>query len=320
MKLRMKMKAVSLALVLLLSLTACGQGQQARTDGQTELSQTESQTEEQAQTETVSDTADVSDQVAGAGETVAREDVSWEGMTAIEGSQIKDGIYDVTVDSSSSMFKIVSCQLTVENGEMTAVMTMSGTGYLYLYMGTGEEAAAASEESYIPYEENADGAYTFTVPVEALDACVNCAAYSKNKEKWYDRTLVFRADSLDTDAFNESVMTTAEELGLADGEYTVDVTLEGGSGRASVESPAKIQVSGGEVTATIIWSSSNYDYMVVDGSQYLPVNTEGNAVFEIPVVGFNYKMPVSADTTAMSTPHEIEYTLYFDGDSITEKQ
>ena len=106
---------------------------------------------------------------------------------------------------------------------------------------------------------------------------------------------------------------------LDDGEYTVDVTLAGGSGRASVESPAKLTVSGGAFTVTIAWSSSNYDYMKVDDTQYNPTNTEGNSTFEIPVLGFDYAMPVSADTTAMSTPHEIDYTLFFDSTTL-EKQ
>ena len=58
---------------------------------------------------------------------------------------MKDGTYDVTVDSSSNMFNVTACELTVKNGEMTAKMHMGGTGYLYVYMGTGEEAAAAEE-------------------------------------------------------------------------------------------------------------------------------------------------------------------------------
>lgn len=63
--------------------------------------------------------------------------------------------------------------------------------------------------------------------------------------------------------------------------------------------------------ATLEWSSPNYDYMVVDGEKYLPVNTEGNSVFQIPVEAFDQDIAVIADTVAMSTPHEIEYTLNF---------
>ncbi|MDE6849420.1 MAG: hypothetical protein K2J44_08770, partial [Ruminococcus sp.] len=68
----------------------------------------------------------------------------------------------------------------------------------------------------------------------------------------------------------------------------------------------------------IIWNSNNYDYMVVDGEKYLPVSTDEFSVFEIPVTVFDRKMSVSADTTAMSTPHEIEYTLYFDSSTIVK--
>ena len=82
------------------------------------------------------------------------------------------------------MFRIVACRLTVKDGSMTAQMTMGGTGYRYVYMGTGEQAAAADEAAYIPFVEDAAGAHTYTVPVDALDAGVPCASFSKNKEKW----------------------------------------------------------------------------------------------------------------------------------------
>ena len=152
--------------------------------------------------------------------------------------------------------------------------------------------------------------------VDALDEGIACAAFSNKKEKWYERTLVFRSDSLPADAIDNPSMKTAEDLGIADGEYTVEVTLSGGSGRATVESPTKIKVENGIATATIIMSSSNYDYVIVGEEKYLPVNTEGNSTFEIPVTGFDYNMPISADTTAMSTPYEIDYTLYFDSKTI----
>ena len=263
------------------------------------------------------DSQPTSDAVASADEMAGVKDVVEEGMTPIDGSQVKDGVYDITVDSSSSMFQIVSCKLTVANGSMTAQMTMGGTGYLYVYMGTGEQAANADESEYIPFVEDAAGAHTYTVPVEALDAGVPCAAFSKNKEKWYDRTLVFRADSLPTDAFAEGIVTTAEDLALADGDYQVDVTLEGGSGRASVESPAQMTAENGKVTATIVWSSSNYDYMKVNGVRYDAVIENDRSVFTIPVTCFDWKMAVVADTIAMSQPHEIDYALRFDSASIS---
>lgn len=256
-----------------------------------------------------------SDKVASADEMVEPENVVEEGMTPVYGDSLRDGTYDVEVKSSSSMFKISKCELTVAAGKMTAAMTMSGTGYLYLYMGTGEEAVSAAETDYIPFVENEAGEHTYTIPVEALDMAVDCAAFSRKKEKWYDRVLLFKADSLPQDAFLEGAFTILE---LADGNYTVDVTIAGGSGRASVESPAGITVKNGRSMLTLIWSSSNYDYMVVDGEKYFPVNAEGNSTFEIPVPGFDFKIPVLADTTAMSTPHEIEYTLLLDSSSLKQ--
>ena len=106
---------------------------------------------------------------------------------------------------------------------------------------------------------------------------------------------------------------TQEESGLEfqDGTYQMEVELLGGSGRASVTSPAKVEIKDGKAVATLEWSSPNYDYMVVNGEKYLPVNTEGNSVFRIPVEAFDRDITVIADTVAMSTPHEIEYTLNF---------
>ena len=77
-----------------------------------------------------------------------------------------------------------------------------------------------------------------------------------------------------------------------------------------------IRKSGDGYTAVITWSSPYYDYMIVDGQRYEPVNTEGNSVFEIPVASLDAPLKVIADTTAMSEPHEIEYMLTFDSSTI----
>ena len=104
---------------------------------------------------------------------------------------------------------------------------------------------------------------------------------------------------------------------LDDGDYEIDVVLAGGSGRASVSSPTQLSVEGGEMTATVEWSSPNYDLMIVDGENYLPINTEGNSVFEIPVSALDADLAIQAETTAMSQPHTIDYTLHFDSASAT---
>lgn len=96
-----------------------------------------------------------------------------------------------------------------------------------------------------------------------------------------------------------------------DGEYTVEVTLEGGSGKATVDSQAKVTVKDGVAYATITWSSTHYDYMIVNGEKYLNENEGGNSTFTFPIDGIPCEMDVIGDTTAMSTPHEIDYTLTF---------
>lgn len=328
---KMRIAVILTAAVLMISGCGAGNGSQAESGGTTpetsaELSaETGSQkddqenNQEEEKKDSQSDTQK-NNQVASADETISQVQVVEEGMVPVYGAELKDGTYAVTVDSSSSMFRIEECQLTVKDGSMSAVMTMGGTGYLKLYMGTGTEAVKAAEDQFIPYVENAEGAYTFEIPVEALDMGIDCSAFSKSKEKWYDRVLVFRADSLPTDAFAAEKFVTAESLNLEDGLYTAEVVLEGGSGRASVESPASIRVEDGKIFATIVWGSANYDYMKVKDEKIEWKGTEGNSTFEIPVDGFDWKMQVIADTIAMSTPHEISYTLTFQSASIKKAE
>ena len=109
---------------------------------------------------------------------------------------VANGIYNIEVDSSASMFRVVDCQITVKNGKMTAVLTLSGKGYGYLYVGTAAQAAAADSSSWVPYKVNADGKYTYEIPVEALDKGIAVAAYSIKNEKWYDRKLTFKSETM----------------------------------------------------------------------------------------------------------------------------
>lgn len=176
------MKKMKLFAVLAMTLLLCGCGTK----------------EEPVQTTAVPTTA----QTAPATETMPSQ--TEPARQPVLAQQLKDGSYEITVDSSSSMFKIVKCVLTVENGTMTADMTMSGQGYGFVFLGTGEEAAQAAQEEKIPFTLDAEGAKVFTVPVTALNEKINCAAWSLKKEKWYDRELVFCSDLLPQEAFLEA--------------------------------------------------------------------------------------------------------------------
>ena len=111
-----------------------------------------------------------------------------EGMTKYV--QVSDGSYKANVTSNSSMFKVTDCILTSKNGEMTAKITLSGTGYDYLYVGTSAEAAL-DKSKWIPYVVDKNGMYTYTIPVSLLDTGISVAAFSHKKKVWYDRTLTF---------------------------------------------------------------------------------------------------------------------------------
>lgn len=128
-------------------------------------------------------------------------DLAANGGDPVYADALDDGTYTITVESSSSMFKVVDAQLTVSGSEMTAVLTLSGTGYEKLYMGTGEEALNDSDDKCIYFAPDAEGSYTYEVPVTALNEDIDVAAWSIRKQEWYDRILVFESASLPDEAF-----------------------------------------------------------------------------------------------------------------------
>ena len=268
------------------------------------------------------------DKVASSADMTTVEEVGFDGLIPVYAEDIENGTYKVNVESSSSMFRIQSAELNVSDSSMTVALTLGSTSYL----------KASTEDQYIGYTESGDGV-VFEVPVEALDQPFSCAAFSAKKEMWYDRSLLIRADSLPPEAVHVAIADyeqlkkdardrqieaqksqsqladLAVETDLEDGEYEVPATLEGGSGKASVASPATLIVKDGKAFARIQWSSSHYDYMLVEGIKILPeekASPEDNSVFVIPVTSLSGPMKVIGDTTAMSTPHEVEYTLDFE--------
>lgn len=240
-----------------------------------------------------------------------------ESAAASSARTLEDGTYTAEFDTDSSMFHVNEARdgkgtLTVEDGQMTLHISLQSKKIVNIYVGMAADAPDHEADWLQPTTDTvtySDGTseevYGFDVPVEALDTDFQLAILG-TKGKWYDHTVSVR--NVEAQAA-EAVETPA------DGSYTCEVTLEGGSGRATVDSPAALTVADGKMTATIVWSSPNYDYMIVDGEKYLPTNTEGNSTFEIPVSALGAPLSVVADTVAMSTPHEIEYTLTFSAPS-----
>ena len=255
-----------------------------------------------------------SEAVSSVAESAVSEAASESAASALA---LEDGTYTAEFDTDSSMFHVNEASdgkgtLTVEDGQMTLHISLQSKKIVNLYVGMAADAPDHEADWLQPTTDTvtySDGTseevYGFDVPVEALDTDFQLAILG-TKGKWYDHTVSVR--NVEAQAA-EAVETPA------DGSYTCEVTLEGGSGRATVDSPAALTVADGKMTATIVWSSPNYDYMIVDGEKYLPTNTEGNSTFEIPVSALGTPLSVVADTVAMSTPHEIEYTLTFSAPS-----
>ena len=235
---------------------------------------------------------------------------------------LSDGVYTAEFKTDSSMFHASEAvdgmgTLTVENGVMTFHVSLQSQKIVNLYLGMAADAPDHESDWLQPtvdtvtYSDGtSDEVYGFDIPVQAVDTDFQLAILG-TKGTWYDHTV----SVADAQPAADEAAAPAETP--ADGSYTCAVTLEGGSGRATVESPAALTVVDGAMTATIVWSSPNYDYMLIDGEKYQPTNTEGNSTFEIPVAALDTALAVTADTVAMSTPHEIDYTLTFDSATLT---
>ena len=255
--------------------------------------------------------------------TEAAETVSTE--TTQNEAQLPDGVYTAEFSTDSSMFHVSeACDgkgtLTVKDGVMTIHISLGSKKILNLYPGLAEDAAKDGAVLLQPTTDTvtySDGmteeVYGFDVPVPVIGEEFDLALIG-TKGKWYDHKVKV-SDPVAEDS-REAANGSFDMSALADGSYTIELTMEGGSGRASIQSPAQLAIADGAATATLEWSSPNYDYMLVNGEKYLPVNTEGNSVFEVPVEALDAPLTMIGDTVAMSTPHEVEYTVTFHSETL----
>ena len=244
---------------------------------------------------------------------------------------IADGTYVASFTTDNSMFHGNEAYkdkgiLTVKDGKMTIHVSLQSKKIVNLYPGLAEDAKKEGAELLEPTTDKVvysdgyeDEVYGFDIPVPALDEEFDVALIGTHGN-WYDHKVMVsdpvEGDDIQAVISGDSSGDSGNAADIADGEHTIEVTLEGGTGKASIDSPAVLRKNGDEYTAVITWSSPYYDYMIVDGQRYEPVNTEGNSVFEIPLSTLDSPLEVIADTTAMSEPHEIEYIIKFDPASV----
>ena len=207
-----------------------------------------------------------------------------------ENKTLTDGSYQVDVDTGNKMFKVTNCILTSEKGKMYAVITLSGTGYDYLYMGPAADAAEAAAKDYISYVADEAGKYTYKVPVESLDKGIAVAAHSIKNDKWYDRTLIFSSAS-------------AKRI-IADGTYQVNAEAGGKMFRVT---DCVMTVKNGQMTAAVTLSGQGYNRIYL-GNVNNASDDEKNWIlpdsllaeqytFQIPVEKLDEVMTIAVHTT-----------------------
>ena len=297
--------------------------------------------------------------------TISSKNLKKTGDIPAEGTPA-DGIYSTSAVTGAAMFKVVGTKLTVKNGKMTALITLSGIGYDYLYMGTGADAANHTDQwnkykgtaTYTLDGETKTGR-TYEIPVAALDKPITVASHSESHKKWYDRTITFSSKDLkkigdvstggngnsgstdngttggngSTNGSNNTTGNTTTKVDtkpdteskyesdtsgstkavnsktkLKDGVYKPDkFSWSGGSGRVNITCD-KVTIKNGQALATIVFSSSAYQYVKANGKKYLPTHTGGKSIFVIPVE-LNKNNSIIGMTTKMSTAHEITYSI-----------
>lgn len=292
-------KIIATGLMTALMLSSCGQ-----------KGETASEVTTEAVVETVTDAATQADAASTNPDKNTKLD-------------LEDGEYLASFDTDGSMFHVNEVYdgkgtLTVKDGIGTLHIVLPSTNTVNLFYGVSEDAKKDGAELIDPVLEEvtySDGTTeevnSFDIPVPYLDKEYDIALIG-TKGKWYDHKVkVSNVVSVTNDATITDSL-TSEDDSLREGQYLVPVTLEGGSGKATIESPTTIIKTDDGYVAVITWSSPHYDYMIVDGEKYLPINEDGNSVFEIPFKDLSAPVTVIADTVAMSEPHEIEYTLTFD--------
>lgn len=207
-----------------------------------------------------------------------------------ENKTLTDGSYQVDVNTGNKMFKVTNCILTSEKGKMYAVITLSGTGYDYLYMGTAADAAEAAAKDYISYVADEAGKYTYKVPVESLDKGIAVAAHSIKNDKWYDRTLTFSSAS-------------AKRI-IADGTYQVNAEAGGKMFRVV---NCVMKVKDGQMMASVTLSGQGYNRIYLGDVNNAP-DDEKNWIlpdsllaeqytFQIPVEKLDEVMTIAVHTT-----------------------
>ena len=226
-----------------------------------------------------------------------------------ENKTLTDGNYQVDVDTGNKMFKVTNCILTSEKGKMYAVITLSGTGYDYLYMGSAADAAEAAAKDYISYVADEAGKYTYKVPVESLDKGIAVAAHSIKKDKWYDRTLIFSSAS-------------AKRI-IADGTYQVNAEAGGKMFRVT---DCVMTVKNGQMTAAVTLSGHGYNRIYL-GDVNNASDDEKNWIlpdsllaeqytFQIPVEKLDEVMTIAVHTTKSNK--WVTRTLTFHSEGMTK--
>ena len=189
--------------------------------------------------------------------------------------------------------------LSVSGGNMNLRVRLSGSGIVAVFLGSAEDALRAEkkgksavirpESEKVAYPDGlSESVSVFTIPVKKIGEEFEISILGK-KGIWYSHSAC-----------------VSDPVG-----GSVPVRISGGTGRAFVENPAAVVLRGAVPFLRVAYSSPNYESAKSGGKTYKNENPSGNSVFLIPIAEYPSPLEFSAVTTAMGTPHEIEYRIEF---------
>ncbi|MBR3276769.1 MAG: hypothetical protein IKG08_09255, partial [Eubacterium sp.] len=262
-----------------------------------------------------------------------------------EEKTLETGDYDVnealTVTNNAKDLTVDKAELNTVGGPSSnnyaenLIVTLKETGFDKAFIGSAADAAAASE-TIAP----AEGAFTLAMrkneqgPKELfnyLEQNIVISFHDSASDTWKEykvnaskenMTLTVSALAEGEEIVNPTPAPTPEpaktdgttaavdsSTGLPDGNYTPDAfSFSGGTGKLNITC-TNISVRNGQAYATLQLSSKNITYVKAAGGTFYTQPSGSGTTVEIPVE-LNKNNRILALTTAMSTPHEVEYSIF----------
>ncbi|MGI6217680.1 MAG: cell wall-binding repeat-containing protein, partial [Coriobacteriales bacterium] len=200
---------------------------------------------------------------------------------------------ELTVTNNTGMFKVTKAVITDDGS--TFRVTLSSSGYHYLFVGTYEEAVAngVDTSNWVVGQQDSDGAWYFDIPITSDTSYIPVVTIS---QRYYEGYLA--GDNTLARAFYPRQLTldqSALTLVTGDYDYTQDLTVTNSTGIATSD-VATLETLGGpnsnsySETLDLTMSDSTYDKAFIGSS-----TDAASATNTVAISDSKFSLELSAD-------------------------